>query len=156
MTGHPRAQRIAEHLLRRACRPLPGGTRDERYREWAAELPAILHDPDIRFAPLRSARALSYAAGIFRSTRHLHRAVGGPAKDTRQPAIFPRPDGVLPAIAGIALWLLLVGLINIYHPQGFWVALAVAASIASELLIVVAIVRFIRWVRRRSSGAPHP
>src|ERR1039457_1070564 len=57
LTRRPPAQRIAENLTRRACRYLPGETRDERCREWAAELPAILHDPGIRFAPLRSAPA---------------------------------------------------------------------------------------------------
>jgi hypothetical protein len=74
MTSRPRAQRLAEHLIRRACRRLPGDTRDDRYREWAAELPAILHDPDIRFRLHRSARALLYAADHTRSTRRLPRA----------------------------------------------------------------------------------
>jgi hypothetical protein len=49
------------------ARPPAGDTRDERYREWAAEVPAILHDPDIRFALLRSARALRFAAGTITS-----------------------------------------------------------------------------------------
>lgn len=39
VTSHPRGQRIAEHLIRRGCRHLPADTRDERYREWKAELP---------------------------------------------------------------------------------------------------------------------
>src|SRR5580693_4561661 len=38
--------RLGESLVHRACRRLPGPTRDDRYREWAAELPAILHDPE--------------------------------------------------------------------------------------------------------------
>jgi hypothetical protein len=71
MTSRPHGQRLAEHLIRRACRNLPDDTRDDRYREWAAELPAILHDPDIHFALLRSARALLYAADHTRSTRRL-------------------------------------------------------------------------------------
>jgi hypothetical protein len=133
VTGRPRAQRLAERLIRRACRHLPDDMRDERYREWAAELPAILHDPDIRFALLRSARALIYAAGISRSTRHPHRAAGRPPKNTRRPAIVARPDSVLPArpdvpvlpaIAGVGIWLglvvLIVSLITIFQPRGLW------------------------------------
>jgi hypothetical protein len=40
--------RTGEYLVRRACRRLPPDIRDDRYREWTAELPAILHDPQIR------------------------------------------------------------------------------------------------------------
>jgi hypothetical protein len=60
--------RVGEYLVRRACRRLPRGARDERYREWAAELPAILHDPEIRLAPRRAVRMLSYAADTVRGT----------------------------------------------------------------------------------------
>lgn len=63
------ARRLAGHLIRRACRRLPEDIRDDRYREWTAELPAILHDPDIRFRLHRSARALRYAAGHTRTAR---------------------------------------------------------------------------------------
>jgi hypothetical protein len=73
MTSRHHAQRLAEHLIRRACRHLPDDTRDDRYREWAAELPAILRDPDIRFRLNRSARALLYAADHHRGTRRLPR-----------------------------------------------------------------------------------
>jgi hypothetical protein len=54
--------------VRLACRRLPQDIREERYREWAAELPAILHDPQIRPAPRRAVRTLGYAADIFRGT----------------------------------------------------------------------------------------
>jgi hypothetical protein len=91
VTRRPCAQRIAEHLIRRACRHLPGDTRDERYREWTAEIPAILHDRAIRPSLLRSAHALSYAIGILRSTHRLPGPAGLPPQETRQPAIFPRP-----------------------------------------------------------------
>lgn len=60
--------RIGEYLIARAARLLPGETRDERYREWAAELPAILRDPDTRLAAHRAARMLGYAAGTIRGT----------------------------------------------------------------------------------------
>jgi hypothetical protein len=60
--------RIGEYLIARACRHLPAGARDERYREWAAELPAILDDPEVRPAARRAARMLRYAAGTIRGT----------------------------------------------------------------------------------------
>jgi hypothetical protein len=60
--------RVGEYLVRRASMPLPKDIREERYREWAAELPAILHDPQIRLAPRRAVRMLGYAADTFRGT----------------------------------------------------------------------------------------
>ena len=68
MRGERRLLRIAEYLITRACRRLPAGTREERYREWAAELPAILRDPDTRLAARRAARMLGYAAGTLWGT----------------------------------------------------------------------------------------
>jgi DivIVA domain-containing protein len=55
--------RIGGSLIGLASRLLPGGIRDERRREWTAELPAILEDPDTRLAAHRAARMLGYAAG---------------------------------------------------------------------------------------------
>jgi len=69
----PAGQRMAEYLIGRACRRLPGEARDERCREWTAELPAILNDPGVRVPLLRTARALFFAAGISRTTRRLRR-----------------------------------------------------------------------------------
>jgi hypothetical protein len=57
---------IGEYLVGRACQRLPRDVRAERYREWAAELPAILHDPQIRPAPRRAVRMLAYAADTLR------------------------------------------------------------------------------------------
>ncbi|MGH3156313.1 MAG: hypothetical protein ACRDNF_07035 [Streptosporangiaceae bacterium] len=54
--------------MRRACRRLPRDVREERYREWTAELPAVLHDPQIRPAPRRAVRMLGYAADALRGT----------------------------------------------------------------------------------------
>ena len=49
--------------------PAPSGRdTDERYREWAAELPAILRDPGTRLAAHRAARMLGYAAGTLWGT----------------------------------------------------------------------------------------
>ncbi|HEY6278067.1 MAG TPA: hypothetical protein VIX86_17235 [Streptosporangiaceae bacterium] len=154
MTSRASAQRAAEYLLRRACRRLPAGTRDERYAEWAAELPAILHDPDIRHPFARSARALRYAAGVYRSTRRLPEAAGSRPWGDRQPAIFPRPDGVLPGLAAVASWICLV-LTARYFPHGgpWWPLLAVALFVP-DVLAVIAIIRFVRWLRRPSRGSP--
>jgi hypothetical protein len=66
--GERQLLRVGEYLVGRACRPLPRGLREERYREWTAELPAILHDPQIRLAPRRAVRMLSFAADTFRGT----------------------------------------------------------------------------------------
>ena len=68
MRGERRLLRIGEYLIARACRHLPAQARDERYREWAAELPAILQDPDVRPAARRAARMLRYASGTIRGT----------------------------------------------------------------------------------------
>ena len=68
MSAERRLLRIGEYLVRRACRRLPRGVRQDRYEEWTAELPAILHDPQTRPAPLRAARMLFYAADTLRGT----------------------------------------------------------------------------------------
>jgi DivIVA domain-containing protein len=68
MRGEGRLLRIGEYLIARACRHLPAEARDERYREWVAELPAILRDPGVRPAARRAARMLGYACGTIRGT----------------------------------------------------------------------------------------
>jgi DivIVA domain-containing protein len=68
MRGERRLLRIGEYLIARACRHLPAGARDERYREWVAELPAILQDPGVRPTARRAARMLRYASGTIRGT----------------------------------------------------------------------------------------
>src|SRR5215468_6110701 len=47
MTGREVALRLASALIRGACRRLPDGARDDRRREWEAELAAILDDPAV-------------------------------------------------------------------------------------------------------------
>jgi hypothetical protein len=56
--------RLGERLIAAACRRLPAKERYERHREWTAELPAILDDPDIRFAGHRAVRMLRYSGDI--------------------------------------------------------------------------------------------
>lgn len=64
--------RLGEYLVGRACQRLPRDIREGRYREWAAELPAILHDPQIRLAPRRALRMLGYAMDTVRGTALMH------------------------------------------------------------------------------------
>ena len=67
MRHERRVLRLGEFLVGRACRRLPAADRDNRYREWAAELPAILDDPGTRPGWLRAARMLAYASGTLRA-----------------------------------------------------------------------------------------
>jgi len=68
MRGERRLLRAGEYLTGRAARLLPGEIREERSREWAGELPAILRDPGTRPAARRAARMLGYAAGTLWGT----------------------------------------------------------------------------------------
>ncbi len=72
MRGERWLLRLGEYLVGRACRQLPRKIRDERYREWAAELPVILHDRQIRLAPRRAVRMVAYAADTFRGAALTH------------------------------------------------------------------------------------
>jgi hypothetical protein len=68
MRGEQQLLRLGEYLVRGACRQLPEGIREERFLEWAGELPAILHDPRLRLGPWRAVRMLGYAADTLRGT----------------------------------------------------------------------------------------
>jgi hypothetical protein len=68
MKGERRLLRAGEFLVRRATRRLPARVRNERYREWAAELPAILRDPTGGPGWRRAARMLGYALDTIRGT----------------------------------------------------------------------------------------
>lgn len=60
------ALRAGEALVRLASRRLPPRARQQRYREWAAELPVILNDPEVRPAVRRLVRMLWFAADTLR------------------------------------------------------------------------------------------
>jgi len=64
--------RIGEYLVGRACQQLPRRIREQRYQEWVAELPVILHDPQIGPAPRRVVRMLGYAADTVRGAALAH------------------------------------------------------------------------------------
>jgi hypothetical protein len=77
-----------EYLVGRACRRLPREVREERCREWAAELPVILHDPQVRFAPRRAARMLGYAADTLRGTAMTPGRTSGAIARSRPASLF--------------------------------------------------------------------
>lgn len=140
MTGSVVVGRLAGYLIRRACRRLPEDICDERYREWAAELAAILDDPDIRLPPVRAARALGFAAGICTSARFL----GWP--DGSGSSRLPR--GVLLAAGAVIIWVAAAEAASVYPLEGPWMYVYVAAGGVSETLAIVAVVRAIRWFVR--------
>jgi hypothetical protein len=135
-------QRLAAYLIRRACRRLPQDIRGELIREWTAELPAILDDPDIRLAPLRTARALRFAAGTRASARLLLRAGG-----RTSPLRLPR--GVLLASAAVVIWVAGAEAGDAYPLSGEWGYLYIAVGAVSETLAILAVVRAVRWLRLR-------
>jgi hypothetical protein len=110
----PRVQRLAEWLIRTACRRLPADVRAERCREWAAELPAILDDQSIRPPWLRALRALSFCVGISRTTRQLSRSARAGARRTRnshwRTGALPNQSSniAVRAILGFLIWLVIV------------------------------------------------
>jgi hypothetical protein len=59
---------MGEFLVGRAARHLPAAARAERSQEWAAELPVILSDPEIKPAVARAARMLWFAADTLRGS----------------------------------------------------------------------------------------
>ena len=112
MRGERRLLRTGEYLIGRACRRLSRKVRDERYREWAAELPVILHDPEIRFSLRRAVRMLAYALGTIRGAsrapaRHRRRITSRTALN-RAVLIF------LPAVVGLDVW-------NVAQAPGDWI-----------------------------------
>jgi hypothetical protein len=78
MRGERWLLRVGRFLVARAARRLPAAAREERRREWEAELPVILGDPEIKPAAARAARMLSFAADTLRGT--VLRSGPGPAR----------------------------------------------------------------------------
>jgi hypothetical protein len=148
----PRVQRVAERLIRAACRRLPADVRAERCREWAAELPAILDDQSVRPSFLRALRALSFCAGISRTTRRLSRSARAGSRRTRKSqwrtgAMRRRPaDLATRAVLGLWIWVIVVvGTIALMRlrpdPQGWPLGLVLALGVAFDAFCLVDIVR---------------
>jgi hypothetical protein len=142
MTGERALLRVGEYLVGRACRRLPREIRDERCREWAAELPAILHDREIRLAPYRALRMLGYAADTLRGTaltrgRAQRRAAG-------------RSTPVLGLFFMAGLVVMLWGIWDAVRAPGDWVNYFVAALL---FLLLVAWWLIRRWVHTGGHNA---
>ncbi len=114
MSGALSVQRIGERIIRGSCRRFPADAGADRYREWTAELAAILDDASIRSPLRRSLRALAFCAGIARSTRQLSRparAGSRRAGNERWQAGAPRarPSEIaVRVVVGLAIWLVVV------------------------------------------------
>lgn len=152
MSQVPRAQRIAEWLIRTACRRLPADARAEQCREWTAELPAILDDRSIRPPFLRNLRALTFCVGISTTTRRLSRPARAGSRHTRNSrwrtgAMQARPpDVAVRAVAGLAVWLaIVVGVIilgrTLPGQPGWLVMLALPLAIGFDAFCLVDIAR---------------
>ena len=141
MKGERGLLRTGEFLVACATRRLPARVRDERYREWAAELPAILQDPSLGSPGRRAARMLGYALDTIRATAL------GPGQDRNQGAHRGRdpraavrtarwllfPAGLL---AFLSLPLLLIYIVSLGTGLGLWPAAGVAFMMVMFGLLV--------------------
>jgi hypothetical protein len=141
MRGERALLRAGEYLVGRACLRLPREIRDERYREWAAELPAILHDPEIRLAPRRAVRVLRYAADTLRGTTR------SPGRARRRPAASWTLVLVLFIIAGLVavVW----SIWDTVRAPGHWVNYVQVAW--SLLLMAWPISQYVRSTARTTA-----
>jgi hypothetical protein len=152
MTQAPRAQQIAEWLIRTACRQLPADVRAEQYREWTAEVPAILDDQSIRPRFLRALRAFTFCIGISTTTRQLGRPARARSRRTRDSqwrtgAIRARPPDVAVRLAvGLAVWLVIVATVitlgrTLRHSPGWLVTLVLPLAIGFAAFCIIDIAR---------------
>ncbi len=145
MTSRPLTQRIAEWLIGRAGRHLPAASRDGRYREWTAELPAILADPDVR-PVLRQVRALRFAGGTIRTARREHGIFRG-----QLTGADARAAGVRLFLTA-SLWLAAVcvvrigAVLKIPAPHGIWIAPIFLAGAAIDLFAMAQLIKLVRWL----------
>jgi hypothetical protein len=145
-------QRIAQWLIRSACRRLPADVRSERCREWAAELPAILDDQSIRPPFRRALRALGFCAGISRTTRQLRRSARAASRRAASGDRFGKHPArqreylVRRAVLGFLAWLVVVAgaiaVINAHHGPPSWpVMLIWALAVGFDACCLVDIAR---------------
>jgi hypothetical protein len=122
MTWTQPVLRIAERMISASCRRLPEDERAGYYKEWSAELPAILDDASVRLPILRAVRAFRYAAGAFTTTPYLRR-VGRGALRSRTSG---RRDGAVPVrlavpgfrvTIGLFVWLVVFTAVSLGFPQ---------------------------------------
>jgi hypothetical protein len=162
MRGERYALRAGEYLVARASRRLPAGIRQERCKEWAAELPVILHDRDAGPAPRRVLRMLTFAADTLRGTTLAHGSYqyqgahrGGTAKNTRKLAI-----GLPLLLAGLLVLLVLLALVAAALAFEGWIIyqlviignLTFCASFIVSGLILLLILLLVDRIRRSDSA----
>ena len=106
-------------MIRGSCRRFPADVGADRYREWTAELSAILDDASIRSSFLRALRALAFCAGIATTARQLsrparadYRSAGNERWRTGAPRTRPGAMAVRVAI-GLAAYLIVAGLVTV-------------------------------------------
>jgi hypothetical protein len=136
MKGERALLRTGEFLVACAARRLPARVRDERYREWAAELPAILRDPSLGPPGRRAARMLGYAldtirVAALRPVQDRHRGAHR-GRDPRAPVKTARRLLFLPAALAALLAflsLLLIYLVSMGTGLGLWPATGVTFMI---------------------------
>ncbi|MCZ4101066.1 hypothetical protein [Streptomyces sp. H39-C1] len=80
--GSRLALRLAERVIRTACRALPGDEQADREQEWSAEAEAVAHDPGTRLQLLRAIKTLQFAGSLFLHARATRRAPANPARST--------------------------------------------------------------------------
>jgi hypothetical protein len=162
----PYVQRIAEWLIRVACRRLPADDRAERCREWTAELPAILADERIRSSFLRGLQALAFSAGISKTTRRLTRSARAGSRRPRNAqwragGLPTRPtDLAIRVVIGLAVWLVFVAgaiaLIAVVgtradpHPWPFLLLALLAFAFDAFCLLDIARAAEVRYLRKRT------
>jgi Phospholipase_D-nuclease N-terminal len=152
VSGTRPAQRIAERLIRSACSRLPADARAERFREWTAELPAILDDESIRPSWRRDLRALAFCVGISRAARRLGRptpAGSRPRRNSRWRSGAPRTrpsDTVLRVAVGFGVYAVVVAAVVTVlatrpNAHGWPLLLVVAAGVGFNGYCLVDIAR---------------
>jgi hypothetical protein len=113
MKGERQALRAGEFLVSLASRRLPPRIRQERYQEWLAELPVILHDRGT--APVRVARMLAFAADTLRGTALAPQAYHGAHRGKATKNIRWLGTGLL--LLGGLLVLLPVAALALLYPE---------------------------------------
>ena len=162
MSGIGPVQRVAERLIRSACRRLPADLRAERCREWTAEVPAILGDESIGPSWLRGLRALAFSIDISRAARRLRRSAlagSGRISKTQWRTGRPRarPDEMAVRLAvGFLVWLvgvagIITALVLRPDPRGwpFLLVVTLATGFDAYCLADIARARQVRYLSKR-------
>jgi hypothetical protein len=153
MRGERWLLRIGEFLVGRSARHLPAAARGERYQEWAAELPVILGDPEIKPAAARAARMLWFAADTLRGA-----ALGpGPARHRGAHRGAAGKNGVLKSARWLGVGLgLLAALAVLLAIQAFLVYQVIfGESLAGYVAFLLGylVILAVCLLRRRRGGA---